>query len=185
MEYPLERTWTLWETLRGRVDQRHEIYRNNTKALGEFSTLHEFWQYWHYIDHSDPHYLFSKIFTEEAASVEAVCIFEQGIEPAWEDPVNVEGCDISVRKKFDPQKLKEFWNKLVFSIIGETLPFSEEVAGCRIVDKVPFYKVELWWKTDLSDESNTEKRLKVEQALLGVFDFKIESKELRVSNHKQ
>jgi hypothetical protein len=74
-------------------------------------------------------------------------MFESGVNPTWEDPVNARGADFSVKRKMSLDQLKEIWERIVFAIIGETLEFSKAITGCRIVDKLRNqYKVEVWFR---------------------------------------
>ena len=150
--YPLERTWTIWE-MWSQNPQNQENYKENMQPVGDFECLHSFWQHWNYLPHAVPSDLFYDLKSNqqpmvypEQISVDAVSVFETGVIPAWEDPVNKTGCTVSVRRQVQPEKIKEVWDRLVMSIIGESLPFSEQVVGCRVVSKQKFTKFEVWLK---------------------------------------
>lgn len=77
-------------------------------------------------------------------NIEAIGVFESEVQPAWESPVNSEGSDLTIRKKFEFESLNYYWDRLVFAVIGETFPHSEEITGCRIVEKTNgIFKFEL------------------------------------------
>lgn len=151
-EYPLQRPWVIWE-MWNTSDTSN--YSSNMNRVGSFDTMWDFLQHWENLPHSTPNFYFSnyKDNTERRivgipAPIEAVGIFVQGVFPAWEDPVNEKGSDFSFRKPMDEQSIKEIWKKLVFSLIGETFPDSEDVVGVRIVDKNKSFKCEVWVSYD-------------------------------------
>ncbi len=67
--------------------------------------MDNFWYSWSNLPHSDP----SKIFCERGQhqtivkkvgndkTIEAIAVFEEGITPIWEDPINTIGVDFSVK----------------------------------------------------------------------------------------
>jgi hypothetical protein len=130
-------------------------YSSNMQKVGTFSTMWDFLQHWENLPHSTPNFYFSN-FKEGLerriegvpSPIEAVGVFEEGILPAWEDPVNAKGSDFNFRKQMDESTLRKNWKKLVFSLIGETFPASEDVVGVRIVDKGRHIKCEIWVKYD-------------------------------------
>ena len=132
------------------------------QEIGEFNSIFTFWQHWNYFPHADPALLFedpdtnSKIIIEGLnQSIEAIGVFVDKVKPAWEDSINKTGCDICIRKyPSDFKNLKELWQTLVLSLIGETIPFSEDITGCRVVDKKTNYKFELWLRFDISKDYN-------------------------------
>lgn len=155
--YPLERTWVIWE-MWNTSDMVN--YGANMQQIGSFSTMWDFLQHWENLPHSQPGFYFSnfKESTERRIEglpfpIEAVGIFEQGINPAWEDPVNAKGSDFCIRKSMDEALIKDMWKKLVFSLVGETIALSEEVVGVRIVDKGRNFKCEVWVKFDAEARS--------------------------------
>ena len=147
-EYPLERPWSIWEMWNTSDTSNYSL---NMQIVGSFSTMWDFLQHWENLPHSTPNFYFSnyKESTERRiegvpAPIEAVGVFLQGVSPAWEDPVNAKGSDFSFRKGMDEHVLKEIWKKLVFSLVGETFPESQEIVGVRIVDKSKNFKCEIW-----------------------------------------
>ena len=155
-QYPLERKWKIWE-MWNQNKQNSASFVSNMQEIGEFSSIFTFWQHWNYFPHADPTKLFEdpetkvKVIVEGLnQSIEAIGVFIDGVRPAWEDPTNEKGCDVYIRKfSTDFRKLKELWDTIVLSVIGENFPYSEEIVGCRVVDKKHNYKFELWMKTDI------------------------------------
>src|SRR5574343_138135 len=138
--YPLQRKWSIWEQweLSGDSGQLNE----NQGKVGEFDNLHEFWQHWNYLPHGNPLMLFEnpdskvKVIIESINhSIEAVSLLEAGTDPVSElnssKPSSMFCFEID---SFEFNKTKEVWDRLVFSLIGETFPCSEEMVGCRVVD---------------------------------------------------
>jgi hypothetical protein len=111
-------------------------------------------------------------------SIEALSVFEQGVTPRWEDPANANGCDIKTKQTCsDLTKIDEMWNNLVFAVIGETLPHSAEITGCRVVDKSKRnYNFEVWLR--MSDQA--EQLTEIKDALKNLFP---ERSVFMVTNH--
>ena len=172
---PLNRKWKIWEMW----DQNKANslnFMDNMQQIGEFDTIFTFWQHWNYYPHADPSELFENPITRQKIiidnlnhSIEAIGIFEENVKPGWEDPANCNGCDLCIRKpKWCFNSLKELWENLVLSVIGENLPYCNEITGCRIVDKKEIYKFELWLKSDIS-YSNDEKSIKIKSEFAKIF----------------
>ena len=163
---------------------------DNMQEVGEFDTIFTFWQYWNHFPHADPASLFEdpdtkmKVIVEGLnKSIEAIGVFQDSISPAWEDPINAQGCDLCIRRyQSDFHTLKELWEKLVLSVIGETLPHNHEIAGCRVVDKKQNYKFELWLKTDIL-QANDEKLIQIKSAFSKLFGVPLNH--ISLSSHKK
>ena len=170
--YPLQRKWTIWEMWNLNTESTPSSSKN-LASIGEFDNLHYFWQHWNYIPHANPAMLFEnpetkvKVIIENLnQSIEAIGLFESGIEPLWEDPVNKSGSDFFFEiDSFEFNKIKEVWDRIVFSLIGETLVYSEEIAGCRIVDRKRVYRFEIWTKFDGQSARNSAKSLQVKESI--------------------
>lgn len=174
--YPLERSWSIWEMWNTNDTAN---YASNMQRVGLFSTMWDFLQHWENLPHSQPSFYFSchKDGTERrieglSSPIESVGIFEEGVMPAWEDPVNSKGSDFSFRKNVDEANIKEIWKKLVFYLVGETMALSEEVVGVRIVDKQKAFKCEIWVRFDA--ESNPLKSDQIRKWVYDCLGFKIE-----------
>ena len=58
----------------------------------------------------------------------ALCIFQKGIVPAWEDEQNKNGGDFNILlKNCSEDLLKKYWNELTLRIISGELKFSDSV----------------------------------------------------------
>ena len=175
-QYPLNRKWKIWEMWNQNKSNSFN-FTDNMQEIGEFDSIYTFWQHWNYFPHADPAALFEnptskvKVIVEGLnQSIEAIGVFQDKIVPAWEDETNKKGCDLCIRKyPADFRKLKEYWDKLVISMIGESFPYSEEITGCRVVDKKHNYKFELWLKYDLSHDSS-EKTTGIKNAFLEILN---------------
>jgi hypothetical protein len=94
--------------------------------VSTFTTAEEFLSDWHHLPHNDPRNLFSN-YTEDYSQLtegfnkqtEALALFEEGVNPTWEDAVNEKGADFSVKRTFNLDVLARVWEKLVFALIGE------------------------------------------------------------------
>jgi len=90
-------------------------------------------------------------------------LFEKGIKPEWEDIKNEEGhvfsMDYIIENALDKFYLvvPQNWNKLMMSLIGETLMNSEYINGIRFVDKTSFekktmFRFEIWANKNMPTE---------------------------------
>ena len=165
--HPLERSWVVWEMWdQNDTDINETVYLQKIQSICSFSTAEDFWHLWNALPHSDPRKLFSNYNDNYSTvveglnkTVEALALFEEGVNPTWEDPVNTMGADFSVKIRINLDTLKRIWEKLVFTIVGESLDLSKAITGCRIVDKQRSqYKVEIWFRfTPESCPEHTEK----------------------------
>ena len=146
---------------------------SSMQKIGEFDNIHEFWQYWNYIPHSNPSTLFEgsesrvKVIVEAINSaIEAICIFDSSVEPKLADPVNKTGSDFFFElESFDTNGIRTTWDKLVFSLIGETFPSSLDVVGCKVIDKGKTVRFEIWTRFDAVNVRFSAKNLAVREAI--------------------
>lgn len=101
-------------------------------------------------------------------SIDGFSLFKKGIRPEWEDPQNNKASEWSTAGPFD-YPIDVLWENLILAMIGQTLEESDEICGCRVVDKSkrakstkPFYRLEVWLRTGTTKEQadRIEKRLK-------------------------
>ncbi|OMJ88529.1 hypothetical protein SteCoe_9572 [Stentor coeruleus] len=154
--------------------------------VGEFQGLHEFWQHWNYLPHANPLMLFEnpetkvKIIIESInQSIEAIGLFQDKVKPIWEDPINKTGSSIYFELPLkEINRIKDVWDKLVFSVIGETLPYSEDIVGVRVLDRKNSYKFEVWCKFDGNVNRFSNKTTQIKDGLkelLGIVDIQTTS----------
>ena len=84
-------------------------------------------------------------------TMEAFNLFEEGVKPAWEDPVNAEGSDLRATLPAREASIDSAWTNMVLSLIGEIVDTSDEATGARLVARVrgarTMHRVELWCRT--------------------------------------
>jgi hypothetical protein len=182
--YPLQRKWSIWEQWNLGPDQTFATH--NQGKVGEFDNLHEFWQHWNYLPHGSPVMLFEnpesrvKVIIESINhSIEAVCVFDSTFNLSPNSISHKPGSIFNFEiDSFEFNKTKEIWDRLVFSVIGETFPCSEEMNGCRIVDLKKSCRFEIWAKFDAESARNTSKSVSVKESikkLTGVSEVNAES----------
>ena len=66
------------------------------------------------------------------------------------------------------------------SVIGENLPHSEDIVGCRVVDKKNNFKFELWLKFDANSNNHKTTDLKLALSRL----FSVSNSSVSVASHK-
>ena len=147
MDNKLNDTWVLWEHRKNTKNN----YNQNTCKLGSFNTIKGFWEYFgNYPYPSELFYngKYKPKFLKPEREVSSVSLFRENIDPKWEDPMNTNGGEISIRKFKNLKELDEFWEKVSIYSIGEQ--FNHLVTGVRIVDssipnKKCLYRIELWF----------------------------------------
>jgi translation initiation factor 4E len=101
-----ERNWVLWEMWdQNRIDVEETSYIQKMQKICTFDNLDTFLYCWQNLPHSDPRQIFCERnqthqITRKVTNdrtIEAIAVFEDGINPTWEDPINAEGSDFSVK----------------------------------------------------------------------------------------
>jgi hypothetical protein len=126
--HPLDRSWALWEMWdqNETTDTTEDLYLMKVQQVCTFSTAEAFLKEWTHLPHNDPRKLFSN-YKENYSQltegfnkqIEALALFEEGVNPTWEDPVNLKGADFSIKRTFNLDVLAKVWEKLIFTLIGE------------------------------------------------------------------
>jgi hypothetical protein len=189
-KYPLQRRWAIWEMWSQNSRTSARNFQDNMALVSSFDDLHSFWQHWLHLPCSSPQSVFASPETSHHRSsdqrqIEAIGVFEDQIVPAWEDQINSKGSDIALRLKTpNLASLKESWDNLVFSTIGETFPHSHCLTGVRIVDKRNCnYKFEVWLRV-ADGPSSAADIAEIKRYLVNtVFDRIFEDSEFSVTNH--
>lgn len=103
----------------------------------------------------------------EGRQIDAFSVFKKGIKPAWEDPANQNGSELSTKKiVISAETIDTWWENMVLGVIGETIEEDNEICGCRVADKSQvkaanpriMYKMELWLRRVNTDEGDGLKR---------------------------
>lgn len=149
--HPLQNTWVVWHHLQ---IEKTTTWSSSMQQLSEFSSLESFYDITPQVlypslvftnAHEEPSH---KSAAAAAQPCNAISLFKRGIRPEWEDPANVFGSELVCRCSPDPRSLDLFWEVILLGLIGETIDPSDEVCGCRVVDKSTrgkiYFKLEVW-----------------------------------------
>ena len=157
----LNRTWSFWENYEVKNRGKKE-YSQSFKEIYTFDNILSFWQFWNKYPGKDTKTIFFngeylKYFFKEKYRINAMNIFEKGIKPEWEDKKNQNGNILTLEYVIDKDLDKflsmatDLWIKLICFVIGETLPYNNNINGIRFVDKskvgynkVAIFKFEIW-----------------------------------------
>ncbi len=166
----LRRSWSIWETYEARKSGKG--YSESLEEIYTFDNIISFWQFWNKYPGNDIRKIFYdgeniKYFFKEKYRIIAMNIFETGIKPEWEDKKNQEGSILTLEYIID-KDLNQFlsiandlWINLISILIGETIPFSNNVNGIRFVDKTKINKSVIFkfeiWASKLMKEEELEK----------------------------
>ncbi len=159
-ERQLANSWSIWEKYQTTFLQNSANYEDNMEVIFTFSTLHNFASLWKYTTYKCPAELLydlntrsSKSFKlheedEEVKIVDGLYLFKDTIKPKWEDERNTRGCSLSCElQNLDSRSINKVWKDMLFAIVGENFPYSEQINGFRLLDRLKKYniiKVELW-----------------------------------------
>jgi len=152
-------SWTIYD----HEKSTNTDYDKSTRVIGSFDNIIDFWSYFKVLpgpsslffqkETGKPYYMYNN----KKREVASISLFRTGVEPKWEDPQNINGSEISLRKFYNKDLppiifLDNLWLNLAISCIGEQFLRSEEITGCRVVDSSlvasgkPLYRIELWFK---------------------------------------
>ena len=115
-------------------------WENNLKLVGDFGTVEDFWSY------------FNNMRKPSGLEFNAnYHIFKQGIKPMWEDPQNAKGGKWILQLKGNQkEKLNDYWETIVLSIIGEMLEPEEngnEICGAVMSKRKTGDRIAVWNRT--------------------------------------
>ncbi len=169
----LNRTWSFWENYTIKSESK-KGYSDLYKEIYTFDDIISFWQFWNKYPGNDTKQIFFngehvKYFFKEKYRIIAMNVFEKGIRPEWEDTKNQKGNVLTLEYVVDSgldvflPKVTELWVKLLLYLIGETLPYSNNINGIRFCDKTKFgynknviFKFELWVNSKMKEEELEE-----------------------------
>ena len=94
-------------------------------------------------------------------------LFVKGIKPEWEDVKNKKGktliLEYEVKKNIDGflSAVTESWITLLCYLIGEQIPFTNNINGIRFVDKtkpgkIIIFRFEVWTNSCMTKENDIE-----------------------------
>lgn len=173
--HELNTPWVLWEHYK----RNNVKYENSMLKIGEFCTLERFWQYLN--NYPQPGDLFSDgkskpILENPEREISSISMFREGILPKWEDPKNINGGELAIRKFKSVKEMNNIWEILAILCVGEQFKLSQHITGIRVVDstipKKTLYRIEVWFDNkDLQNQFDTEikKLLKISPSFLLFF----------------
>jgi len=137
-DLPLHGTWTLWYD-NPRLASHGADWKETLRACGTVQHVGTFWGVFNNI--KPP----SKITCNSNYSV-----FRAGIEPSWEDPVNVNGGKFVLtipKKESRAGKCDEYWTLTVLALVGETMDASgSTICGAVVSIRKSQDRIALWLK---------------------------------------
>ena len=166
----LNRQWSFWENYEEK--SKDKTYAESYEEIHTFDNIISFWQFWNKYPGNDTRKIFYngefiRYFFKEKYRITAMNIFKKGIKPEWEDENNKKGNILTLSYLIDKDldtfltKINELWIKLILLLIGETIPFSDNINGIRFVDKTRLnknviFKFEVWVNKFMKEEELNE-----------------------------
>lgn len=120
------------------------------QKLGWFHDYITFWQLWqtlpitkleqYFYDKANnqvPIFTVTKEGETSQKRITAIAIFQSGIKPMWEDPINRQGSEFRciLPSNLTFKLYNEIWDSIVTDLVLKKLPHADEVAGIRIFDR--------------------------------------------------
>ncbi len=166
----LNRPWSFWENYEEKSKDKN--YSESFKEIYTFDNIISFWQFWNKYPGNDTRQVFYngefiRYFFKEKYRITGMNIFKKGIKPEWEDENNKRGNILTLSYLIDKDletfltKINELWIKLILLLIGETIPFSDNINGIRFVDKTRLnknviFKFEVWVNKFMKEDELNE-----------------------------
>ena len=165
------RTWSFWENYESKNKGQKPYI---VEEIYSFDNILAFWQFWNKYPGNDTKTVFYngeclKYFFKEKYRIIAMNIFEKGIKPECEYEKNQKGqiltLEYIVKEGLDNflSRIDEYWIKLIFLVIGEEIPYSNNINGIRFVDKTKLsynksamFKFEVWVNKDMQEKELEE-----------------------------
>ena len=167
----LKRTWSFWENYQSK-NYSEKDYTNLLKEIFIFNDIISFWQFWNKYPGSTIKKIFYNgeyisYFFKQKYRIIALNLFEKGIKPAWEDEKNNKGktfiLEYEIKSELDNFLIKaqDMWIKMMCYLIGEQMPYSNNINGIRFVDKTVIgrrvvFRFEIWVNKEINDKELNE-----------------------------
>lgn len=108
-------------------------YKDEIKTLGSFNTAEGFWSYYRHMVRPD-----------KLPSGSEINVFQENIQPMWEDETNKGGGRFIMRVK--PVYANRFWEELIISFIGEQCEENDNICGIVLSVKPTDIQIAVWTK---------------------------------------
>ena len=147
MEYKFNDKWTLYLQYK----DLGQNYNENLQKLIEIDNIKTFWQTFNNLPKI--YEIFSdgvnvKKMKMNMSTPCSYAFFKNNIKPFWEDPLNVNGCEFSVKNNFNLVLFQELWMDSILKIVSCSSDLVEHINGIRIVDCTKnnsvLYRMEFW-----------------------------------------
>uniref|UniRef100_A0A5S6Q4N4 eIF-4F 25 kDa subunit n=1 Tax=Trichuris muris TaxID=70415 RepID=A0A5S6Q4N4_TRIMR len=132
------------------------------RAVGKVSTIEDFWSY---VDRGIPKVgalssFNSRLYRiiQEASTLQVgsdYYFFKENIRPEWEDEMNCNGGRWIVTVDRNSHRVDTIWLELLVAMLGEQFGiYSDQICGATVNIRHRGFKVCLWTKDALNQESN-------------------------------
>lgn len=141
------------------------------QKLAWFNDIVTFWQLWNELpiknleryfydkpNNMIPVYSVTRGENISTKRITALSIFQSGIKPMWEDPVNASGSELRcvLSNNLTYELYNSIWEEIVGDLVTKKIPHAEDIAGIRIFDRSRSgdlsIRLDIWLK--IQDEQN-------------------------------
>lgn len=128
-----------------------KLYNDNIEKLIDIFDIETFWRTFNNIPKI--YDIFSDgINTKKIKRVDATpcaySFFRNDVFPCWEDPMNTNGFEYSIRNSADLNQLQNEWMECILNLIGNKESILSHINGIRVVDCTKYssvlYRMEIW-----------------------------------------
>eukprot|EP00759_Apiculatamorpha_spiralis_P007404 PhF_6_TR14495/c0_g1_i1/m.23045/K03259/EIF4E; translation initiation factor 4E len=129
---PLSKPYTLWFYQRSNSKQvRQSTFELSLRVIANVKTIEEFWG------------VYTRLIRPSAMPVGSdIYVFEQGVTPTWEDPINRNGGKYIIRTT--KEGTDYLWEEVLMAVLGNSLSCSSEVVGLAASVRGREDAVSLW-----------------------------------------
>lgn len=161
-EHPLQHAWTAWVHKKG--GSTAGDYGSAMSKVTTFNTAEGFWRFMNFTP--CPSELFATDITipKFSKDIEGISLFKSGVRPEWEDPKNLNGGELFLRKTLTASQLDQIWEDVCLGAVGETIDPTDVITGVRIVDKFSkgkvVYRLEVWFEVNQENDPQMVETIK-------------------------
>ncbi|CAD8144558.1 unnamed protein product [Paramecium octaurelia] len=130
----LRSRFTFWLSVS--KDQNIDNFSDQLKQIGSFGTAREFWSYYSYMVKPEKLPLGAQFF-----------LFQEQIQPVWEDPQNMNGGRLILRVKRGFEN--RVWEELILHYLSDDNPHLQGVCGIIAHSKKNFILISIWIKDQI------------------------------------
>ena len=142
-DYKLRNEWTFYEVYEALAYKKNDKmkmqdYLDNINTVFTFNNLIDFTLFWNNTNikaitplFTDPFKGLVRKIKSKELKIGSIAMFKNKIKPLWEEKENHHGGEYSIKlngySDFDAKKFADLWEKLIFTLVGDSSELVNEV----------------------------------------------------------